>query len=824
MAWYDIRFGLSLTLSATLFIGTLIINGVSVSILRSHEELKPWFLPYLGFLLFPVIILHIVSAVLFLAEKGDKVSTKSTVGLAVLHLLQLGFLWRHVVVFREVDLNLHAQGKNYLKYLQLVFTFIFLLPLLLIQTFIIIYFNFTDWIFIVTLLLTFFGTCWFLASFRITKRQDEYEVQEFSFIGVICRLLWRTGEVTFRVTCLALFATLYFYWIFLILGLHGLIMFICLSTNFGLFNKQSALKSNKVLVNGMLTYIYLFCFINFDTEQATFRHSFYYLVMFLENIVLTVVWYIHVDDNTVMFNKNIFVLISASAFVVGVISLILYRICFTSVPLFDSEKEHIYESEGCINCRLSLCSKHSIKMQRPFSAGYFSQYQNAVSNGQYYKNILQDTFLDSGSESAAEILNSSGEHWQIRDTDLESIPTAEKKQYTAVQASGTYTHKRFFDSDSSIAKMTDTDSISSGSGVYEKDWRQNSDTILSQLSTMDALSLVSSRTRLLTDSWDNLIQKNSEVAEDNKHPVKIDILNSLIRKDHDTSFFSDGYMTDHTLDSYQLPVTVLAKKRMADRKKIEPAYSTASDSTDCTICAFMRQHQSSPEESRRNFSIRDGIPEETEYKTTRKKRREYSASKSASRHKSYVPKPKGNRDKNGVYSHKYEKAYSRQRRRDMIGVTDSTSKTDSRHINTSATNQSKMSLKADYSSSVADTSIDESSVHSIRRSSDVCSFVQTKGSNSVTFSDSEDSAYPRNTPVSDWSGSTHKCVRDKTVYAKPVKHIYNDKTEKYSSVRHTPTKDPSNVGLSLKPPLRTYLAATDNDKDGTSESSCEMII
>ena len=834
MAFHDIRFGLSLIFSAALFIGTLIINGVFVNILRTNDELKPWFLPYLGFFVFPIIILHIASAVLFLTEKGDNASTKSTVGLAVLHLLQLGFLWRHIVVFREADLNCHVQGRNSLKYLQLVFTFLFLLPLLSIQTFIVIYFNITGWIYVATIVLTFIATCWFLATFRTTRRQDEYEVREITLLSSICRLLWRFGEVTSRITCLTLFASIYFFWIFLILGLHGFIMFICLCTDFGLFDKQGTTKTTKVLTNIMLSFMYIFCFINFDTENTTFRYTFFYLIMFLENIVLTVVWYLHSDAFSSMFDKNVFVLIAASSFIMAMVSLFIYRNCFHSVPLFDSEKEHFYENEGCINCRLSLCSKHSIKLQRPFSAGYLSQYQRAISNGQYFKNVLEDKYIDSDTESAHEMLNSSGEHWQIRDTDLESLPAPEKKMYTAVQASGTYTHKRFFDSNSSIAKMTDTDSISSGSGVYEKDWRQNSDTILSQLSTMDALSLVSSRTQLLTDSWDNLLHDNPNTSDYNKNPVKIDLLNSLIRKDHDTSFFSDGYTTDHTLDSYQLPITVLAKKRMLDKRKVEPAYSTASDSTDCTICAFMRQNQSSPEESRRNFNISDGIPEDSEYKFPRKKRREYKSSKSATRLKTHVPKVKSNRDPDEINSHIYEKAYSRQRRRDLIRIKDSTS--NNHQTNMPVAKQYNRPPTADYSSSVADTSVDETKSCSIRNSKDIGGFVNTKGHNSVTFSDSDDSAFPRNTPVSDWSGSTHKCAGDK-MYALPVKQVKKDKPEHYKISQNSKVKGPVVSGfvrnaptvpvisdISQKLPLHAYLAATDNDKDGSSESSCEMII
>jgi hypothetical protein len=43
------------------------------------------------------------------------------------------------------------------------------------------------------------------------------------------RLLWRGGELVSRVISLALFASLYHAWVFLVLGLHWLVMLLCLA-------------------------------------------------------------------------------------------------------------------------------------------------------------------------------------------------------------------------------------------------------------------------------------------------------------------------------------------------------------------------------------------------------------------------------------------------------------------------------------------------------------------------------------------------------------------------------------------------------------------
>lgn len=807
MARDSVSFGFSLCASCLLHLSILLLNGLLVSNIYQNNAYRVWFLPCLGLILLPSVTVQLVSAVLLLVHKGDKLTTASSAGLGGLHILQLGFVWRHISLYREVDPKNRSLDTRHLSYLQLLWTFASLLPLVFIQTFLILYHQEHDWVLLSTAAVTSFGTCFYLASYRQQKDNGDYDLVTCNFCSALFKLTWRMGEVTSRILCLVVFTTVYSYWIFLIIGLHGITMLVCLCTAIlDMLQEAGYTRTRQNLTAIMVAYIFTFVFINFKSqENSVFKYVFYYTVMFLENAVLLIVWYLHADElYTGAFDKHVILAVSASAFGVGIVSLIIYSKCFSKIPLFDSETEHIYTPEECINCRLSLCSKHNIKLQRPFSAGWMSQYQEAVEHGNYYKNILQDNYIDSDGASSADILNSSGEHCQIRDTDLDSMKTSQNMQTTiAVQASGTYTHKRFFDSNSSIANFTDTDSISSGSGVYEEDWRQKSvDTIFTQLSAMDALSLVSSRTQLLTDSWDSLLKDEKTTGCSAKHPKKIDILNSLIKKDLDTSYFSDGYTTDHTLESYQLPVTVLAKKRSDryNRKRIESAYSTASDSTDCTICAFMRQNPSSPEETRKHLDIPDNI-HELWSAPVRKKRRDCAVRYTNSRRHNLSTDQSGSERS---YTHKYEKASSRNRRTkcDAVNVENATSKrrnildvnyADHYRVRTRV----KSDLRPRVNNSAANSyfnkhvPVETKVLKALAVSSNIRSHENSQSSSALsgkcvrdTSSDSGDSAFPRCTPVS--------------------------QSTDLSGARRTP--------------LSVYLAATDGDKDGTSESSCEMII
>lgn len=611
----SVCFGIFLTISLLLYIAELVLNSITVYNVFCDETRKPWFTPMVGILLLPTVVVQLVSVILLLGKRGDYLTCFRLFGIAVLHVLQLGFFWRHISLFRETDPAWKTKDLSDLSLLHMLHTFTSMLPLLFIQSFMILHFDVTDSVSIATIAVTFVASCWFTASFRRHHNSDTIDDLVLTWPGTIFRLLWRAGEMLSRILSLAVFTSIYYYWIFLILGLHGLTMLVCLCTSvLGMFEKSGLSSCNKFFLGIIVAYMYSICFVNTSSENAVFRYALFYIIMFLENAVLTAVWYIRADQSDGGTKVNTIVFISACSFLIGVISLIVYYKFFHVRSTSETDKGHVCDNDGCINCRLSLCSKHNIKLQRPFSAGWLSQYQQALFNGNYYKNILQDSLIDSEFESVSCQLNSSGEHWQIRDSELESLSN---KQYTSVTASGTYAHKRFFDSNTDITGDLDSEDSSVSSQEYHQRWHDADGSVCSQCSVNVARSVVSSTTQLLTDSWDSLLKDYGSTNSSNKHnqTKKVDILASLIRSDidhADSGLLSDGYTTDHTFDSYQLPVTVLAKKRgrACRRERIEPAYSTASDSTDCTICAFMKQNPPTPVGKRRRLYMEEGIPEE----------------------------------------------------------------------------------------------------------------------------------------------------------------------------------------------------------------------
>ncbi|KAK3591021.1 hypothetical protein CHS0354_013084 [Potamilus streckersoni] len=597
--------------SLLIYLAKIIMNGLFVHYVYLSSDLHAWFTVTVGLLLLPLVTVQLMSAILLLRRKGEKLGTCSSAFIAVLHVLQLGIVWRHVGLIFQKDIQERKLAQVDLSLLQIYFVFSSTIPLLVIQVFFCLFYSQTNCLMYTAIGITLSFVVWALTSFK--KQQDTFETESIALVlsGTVFRLLWRLGEIVCRILSLTVFATVYQFWVFLILSLHWLTIMICISTTvFSIKYNSNSGRCQKFLISAVVSWLYTFCYISFSSERSAVRYITYYSIMLLENAILTAVWYIATDksdDGTV---ANTIVFISSCSFFIGVVSLGIYYRFFhvRTSSMQDEEKKHVCFQNGCINCRLSLCSKHNIKLQRPFNAGWTSQYQQALVNGHYYKN-LQDSIIDSLSEW--ELDSKSADSLSQEGASINGCSCGDKKQtdYISVQGIGTYTHRRFFEKTfegQADNIINDSDSASMTSIEEEQCSCQSVDTD-STITNQDKFTLSNSQTQLLTESWDDLLQKSAEkLFIDTK---QFDTLRSLISRDIDC--LSEGYSTDHTLDSYQLPITVLAKNkrdRSSQQGSSKRSLSIASSSTSCTICDFMMNHLNAVAKAEKGFEIHVQTP------------------------------------------------------------------------------------------------------------------------------------------------------------------------------------------------------------------------
>lgn len=532
--------------------------------------------------------------------------------MATLHVLQLGFVWRHLALLRERDVLVRKAAMSELFLLRLTFAFASTFPLLLAQAFLLLTGAslLWSWVLVAALASSAVSATWALASFRRQHEECPTESIVLTWPGTLFRLLWRGGEIVARVLSLALFASLYRHWMFLVVGLHWLTMLICIcSSAFGAIQHMGVTTPQKFFLCVLIAYVYVFCHLNFSPKNSTFRYVLYYVVMFLENATLCVVWILQSDTAATGLSKYLVVFIVACAFFVSMVALcVYYKFFHVRISDIPSDSKHsMCIQDGCINCRLSLCVKHNLHLQRPFSAGWFSQYDKAVYNGHYYKNLLQDSLLDSLSEWDAKsgILDVSqpklpatgaqdrpgtvsppssrrfdGEAPSRDSVQTGAAPELEQRSLVSFQSTGTYSHRRFIDAQN-VDPLSDADpefSCDQDENVPGRTALDDTESSLSSACREPTWMVLqgrraNSRTCLLTDTWDSVLELDKIGEDERSKRMSVVSCRSLMRSDTH-HWYSDGYSTDHTLEWSKLPVTRLGRAGMGSGT----VYDTESDS------------------------------------------------------------------------------------------------------------------------------------------------------------------------------------------------------------------------------------------------------
>ena len=106
--------------------------------------------------------------------------------------------------------------------------------------------------------------------------------------GTIVQFLWRFFMIASRVMALALFASEFTYYISIVCGVHWLIMFIWI------VSMKTSFCTNRIeelFYNAVLSIIFIFCYFNPVDGQSRKRYIFYYTVMFIENLIILLLWY-----------------------------------------------------------------------------------------------------------------------------------------------------------------------------------------------------------------------------------------------------------------------------------------------------------------------------------------------------------------------------------------------------------------------------------------------------------------------------------------------------------------------------------------------------
>ena len=121
-----------------------------------------------------------------------------------------------------------------------------------------------------------------------------------------------------RVLALSLFASEFTYYIGIVCVVHWLIMFIWI------VNMKTTFCDNRIeelFYNAILALIFIFCYFNPVEGPSRKRYLFYYTVMFIENLIILLLWY-NVCDIFKWYRLPAFILFFTSFFI-GLIFMVI---------------------------------------------------------------------------------------------------------------------------------------------------------------------------------------------------------------------------------------------------------------------------------------------------------------------------------------------------------------------------------------------------------------------------------------------------------------------------------------------------------------------
>lgn len=205
----------------------------------------------------------------------------------------------------------------------------------------------------------------------IKIKYDDYEV-DIRPVAYLCIFLWRSFEIASRVVVLVLFSSVLQLWVlpvvlvnFLVFFLYPWILFWQSHSPFPENIEKTLTRVGTTIVLCLLTFLYaginMFCWsavqvkLNdpdlINKSQNWYRMAVYYMLRFVENASLLLLWYIYKTDFYNFICAPLLVLQLLLAYAISIcFMLIFYQFCHPCRRLFSSSM-----TQGLWNCSSLLC-------------------------------------------------------------------------------------------------------------------------------------------------------------------------------------------------------------------------------------------------------------------------------------------------------------------------------------------------------------------------------------------------------------------------------------------------------------------------------------
>ena len=176
-----------------------------------------------------------------------------------------------------------------------------------------------------------------LVSYHKSLRLSQPSKAKMKFCGMLGQFLWCLFTISARVTALAVFASQFKYWVFLVVGLHWLAMLVWVVRQQTTYcymgeaedddegnTKEHHSQPLEVGFRLLTAFVQIFCFFNLLEGHTRLRYTIYYILVYVENGAIILVWYIMRGTDLDHAVTTAVLVVVLAGFLVGVLFMVLY--------------------------------------------------------------------------------------------------------------------------------------------------------------------------------------------------------------------------------------------------------------------------------------------------------------------------------------------------------------------------------------------------------------------------------------------------------------------------------------------------------------------
>ncbi|XP_064420293.1 XK-related protein 7 isoform X2 [Latimeria chalumnae] len=275
---------------------------------------------------------------------------------SVIHLLQLGQVWRYLrVLYLGVQSRWHQQHEQRHFYWRMMFenadinmlrlleTFLKSAPQLVLQLSVMVHRKRIEPLQGLSASASLVSLSWMIASYQKSLRDSRDDKMSMSYKGVVIQILWHFFTIAARAIAFALFASVFQLYFGIFIVTHWCIM------TFWVIQGETDFcmsKWEEIIYNMVVGIIYIFCWFNVKEGHTRYRLVIYYFITLSENAALMALWYLYRDPRTTDFYALIIVCVVVCSFALGMFFMFVYYcLLHPNGPMFGSQGGCVFSED-----------------------------------------------------------------------------------------------------------------------------------------------------------------------------------------------------------------------------------------------------------------------------------------------------------------------------------------------------------------------------------------------------------------------------------------------------------------------------------------------